>query len=70
MHIRLFTKDEAAQVVKDLKKVPEYNQKLLDVTPGASSGTDLTPEGQAFASSKPKISQTPEGKNPPVHRAW
>ena len=50
---------------KKLKGLADYNVKLLDVTHGASSGAALTPEGQAFANSKPKISQFPEGKRPP-----
>ena len=35
----LFTKDEAAEVVEQLKQVPEYTTKLLDVTHGVSSGS-------------------------------
>ena len=41
--------------------------KLLDVSHGASSGAALTLEGQAFADSKPRISQFPEGKRPPEY---
>ena len=65
--VKLFTKEEAAAVVEKLKGVPEYNVKLLDVTHGVSSGEALTPEGQAFADSKPRISQFPEGKRPPEY---
>ena len=65
--VKLFTKEEAAAVVEKLKAVPEYNVKLLDVTHGVSSGEALTPEGQAFADSKPRISQFPEGKRPPEY---
>ena len=65
--VRLFTKEEAAAVVQELKAVPEYNVKLLDVTHGVSSGQDLTPEGQAYADSKPRISHFPEGKQPPEY---
>ena len=65
--VKLFTKDEAAAVVEKLKATPEYNIKLLDVTHGVSSGADLTEEGQAFANSKPRISQFPEGKRPPEY---
>ena len=65
--VKLFTKEEAAAVVEKLKGVPEYNVKLLDVTHGVSSGEELTPEGQAFAASKPRISQFPEGKRSPEY---
>ena len=60
-------KGEAQGVVEKLKGVADYNVKLLDVTHGASSGAALTPEGQAFADSKPRISQFPEGKRPPEY---
>ena len=65
--VRLFTKAEALEVVDQLKQEPEYNLKLLDVTHGVSSGSQLTPEGQAFASSKPHISQDAQGKKPPEY---
>ena len=51
----------------EVEGVADYNVKLLDVTHGASSGAALTPEGQAFADFKPKISQFPEGKRPPEY---
>ena len=65
--VKLFTKEEAAAVVEKLKGVADYKVKLLDVTHAASSGAALTPEGQAFADSKPRISQFPEGKRPPEY---
>ena len=65
--VKLFTKEEAAAVVEKLKGWADYNVKLLDVTHGASSGAALTPEGQAFANSKPRISQFPEGKRAPEY---
>ena len=65
--VKLFTKEEAQGVVEKLKGVADYNVKLLDVTHGASSGAALTPEGQAFADSKPRISQFSEGKRPPEY---
>ena len=65
--VRLFTKDEAAEVVEELRQVPEYTTKLLDVTHGVSSGSQLTPEGQTLAASKPHISQSVQGKKPPEY---
>lgn len=64
---QLFTKEEAEDVVQQLKAVPDYNIKLMDVTHGVSSGADLTEEGQAYAASKPKVSHFPEGKQPPSY---
>ena len=63
--VMLYTHAEAEEVIATLKQVPEYNVKLLDVTHGASSGTQHSPESQAFANSKPRVSQDPEGKQPP-----
>ena len=67
LKMKLFTKEEAQQVVTDLKQVPEYIVKLLDLTHGVSSGAPLTEEGRAYAASKPKVSQFPEGKQPPEY---
>ena len=60
--VKLFTEEGAQGVVEKLKGVADYNVKLLDVTHGTSSGAALTPEGQAFADSKLRISQFSEGK--------
>ena len=60
-------KEEAQGVVEKLKGVADYDVKLLDVSHGASSGAAMTPEGQAFADSKPRISQFPEGKRLPEY---
>ena len=65
--MKLFMKEEVQQVVNDLKQVPEYTEKLMDLTHGVSSGVPLTEEGRAYAASKPKVSQFPEGKQPPEY---
>ena len=50
--MRLFTHDEAKAALEGIKQVPEYNDTLLDVTHGASSGQVLTPEGLCYQASK------------------
>ena len=50
--MRLFTHDEVKEALEGIKWIPEYNDTLLDVTHGASSGQALTPEGLCYQASK------------------
>ena len=64
-HMQLFTKEEAQAALDSIKLVDEYNIPLLDVTHGASSGKDLTPEGACYEASKnnsydPQYEDVPE----------
>ena len=62
--VQLYTKAEIQAAIDVLKQEPDFTAKLLDITHGASSGSALTPDGQAFANSRPRESNLPEGKQP------
>ena len=66
--VQLYTKAEIQAAIDVLKQEPDFTAKLLDITHGASSGSALTPEGQAFANSRPRESNLPEGKQPPEYK--
>ena len=66
--VQLYTKAEIQAAIDVLKQEPYFTAKLLDITHGASSGSALTPEGQAFANSRPRESNLPEGKQPPEYK--
>ena len=62
--MRLFTQDEARATIDQLNQVEEYKVPLLDVTHGASSGQDLTPEGLIYQQSL-VITHTSQGEDVP-----